>query len=333
MAELSRSPPGSPKTRTVDKMMAIPHLVTNIINFARQDRKTLARLMRTNKNFYKAVGPVLYHTVWIWEETMDSFFKGTFKPCHCAECNARVKQVTGYDHDKGCFTEFGKLVNQPHHYGKYTNPAPRDFRPASATSPPGKPAPAKKPATLNKSAKLRKLKTAKSKPAKPSKSVKATNAERTPEASPSKSSTASSPGPKTPEDSDDEPEIKLPISKKELFGYVRVLTLGGHHESACEIYAEQLEKYMTNLEVLRIVETPAHPFQTFALCENIPGGSCPFVDAVNPRKLVVRNVSGKPLPFPPLWELADRTKEVVFVLPTEHQRYGDMKVRSLAGLL
>lgn len=320
-----------------DRLMAIPHIVTAIIEYARQDRTTLARLMRTSKDFYMEVGPVLYHTVAIWEETIDSFFRGSFTPCYCEECVNDLKEKWGIDHANKCFTERGKLTNKPHSYGKYNNPIPS---PQPAT-------PKKKSATIN-----------------------------TPDASPSKSSAVSTPGPATPESgkkpdaktpndnkaeeaqksknakknkkkkeakkakkanskkaadgfgSDDEvANVLLPISKKDLLRCVRVLTLGCHHESACEIHSARVEEFMQGVEVLRVVESPCAPHRTFHICENIPGGSCPIIDALNPRKIVVRNISGLPVPFPPTWKANTKTKEMVFVLSTQLMAYTGSKVR------
>lgn len=304
----------TPSTSAVDRLMAIPHIMNSILQYAHQDRPSLARLMRTNKNFYKEVGPLLYHTVAIWEETVDSFFLGSYKPCHCEECLTDLKERWGIDHVNGGLTEYGQLFSKPHGYGKYKNPAPRPKAPSKATT--------------------------------------------TPEASPSKSSTASSIGPKTPENAevnrdggndikgvgdggeakstkggkedkdkdDDKLEISLPISKKDLLRCVRVLTLGSHHESACDIHCAQVLEYMQDVEILRIVETPCAPHRTFHICENCPGGSCPIIDALNPRKIVVRNVSGLPVPFPAMWKASTKTKEMVFVLPTKMIAYTGIKV-------
>lgn len=304
-------------TSAGSRVFAIPHIVASIIQYASCDRSTLARLMRLDKNFYKEIAPLLYHTVAIWEETIDSFFLGSYKPCHCEECLTELKEKWGIDHANGSLTEWGEQFSKPHAFGKYTNPAPKPKTPTKA-------------------------------------------ANKTPEASPSKSSTASSPSSTTPKDekpvtpdnegkkikknqtakktesddkpkvdsSDDKPEIKLPISKKDLLRMVRVLTLGGHHESACEIHAPQAEEFLQGVEILRIVETPCAPHRTFHICENIPGGSCPMIDALNPRKIVVRNVSGHPVPFHPMWKANDKTKETVFILPTKLMAYSGADVSS-----
>lgn len=80
-----------PSTSAATRLMAIPHIVTAIIQYARRDRSTLASLMRLDTHFYKEVAPLLYHTVAIWEETIDSFFRGSFKPCRCDECLKDLK--------------------------------------------------------------------------------------------------------------------------------------------------------------------------------------------------------------------------------------------------
>lgn len=337
----------------VDRVMAIPHIVTSIIQYARQDRTSLARLMRMNKNFYLEAAPLLYHTVAIWEETVDSFFLGSFTPCKCEECVTELKEKWGIDHENNCLTEYGKLFNQPHGYGKYTNPAPRPepATPTKATSSgdtpgasPSKSSPASTPgpvtpkdekdATLAGNSKAKKKsknsKKSKSKKAKKTKATKVTRGGEPAEGCGDNYNVDMD----SDEDSDDELSgIRLPISKQDLLRRVRVLTLGSHHESACGIHCDQVIKFMQNVEVLRIVETPCAPHRTFHICENVPGGSCPMIDALNPRKIVVRNVSGLAVPFPVGWKASDKTKELVFVLPTKLISYTGKKVRLRAPSL
>lgn len=301
----------------VNKLMAIPHIVTSILRHARQDRPSLARLMRTNKNMYLAAGPILYHTAAIWEETIDSFFGGSYKPCYCADCKKRAKDKWGIDHDNdGLLTAYGKLTQGPHGYGKYTNPPPRESQAEGKK---------KKKGGNNKK------KNKKKKKAKDGKTTEegmtaadAADTKDKAKGKARKSGEVVPPG---------EPESTLPLSKRQLLAHVRILTLGGHHESACEIYAPHAAKYLVNLETLRVVETPHNPFQTFHICENIPGGSCPMIDSLAPRKLVVRNISGLALPFDPLWVANPKTEEIVFVLPTELAAYAGKKVCARAGLL
>lgn len=301
----------SPLVTAVDKLMAIPHIVNNILRHARQDRPSLARLMQTNRNMYATAGPILYYTAIIWEENIDSFFEGSFKRCSCADCHERAKEKWGIDHANGGLTAFGKLTAGPHSYGKYTNPPPREANDKD-----------KDPAATAKSTQRKDQKGGK--PGKTASDDGTTAMDGTKDSTNSKvkSKGTQSNNPVMP----GEPKSTLPLSKRQLLAHVRILTVSTHHESACEIYAPHAAKYLVNLETLRIVETPNTPFQTFHICENIPGGSCPLIDGLAPRKLVVRNISGLPLPFPPLWTANPKTKEIVFVLPTELAAYAGKKV-------
>lgn len=272
-----------PSTSAVDQLMAIPHIVAAVLHHARRDRASLARLMQTNRNFYILAGPALYHTAAVAEDTMDAFFEGSFRRCSCTEC---------FNRDTGAFTAHPEHGSKPHTCDKHATPAPR----AGKSGEPVDPVHRADKKTTNK-----------------------TN-----------STTEDTEGTKGPCDvktagehtgRKDGPEVQLPLSKRELLACVRVLTLGGHHESACAIYGPMATALLAGVEVLRVVETPHGAYETFHLCENVPGGSCPLVDAVRPRKLVVRNISGLPLPFPPLWEAAARTEEIVFVLPTTQAAY------------
>lgn len=294
--------PSASSSSAVDRLMSIPHIVTSIIQYASRDRPTLARLMRLDKTFYKEVAPLLYHTVAIWEETIDSFFRGSFKPCGCDECLERLKDDWGIDRRAdGGLTEYGKLFSKPHGYGRYTNPAPRPKTPhedEKASSP------------VRKSPKDEPL-------LKINITENAKNVQKGPRASESQDVE----GNLEAVDDDDNPAVTLPISKKDLLRLVRVFTLGSHHESGCGIYSKHVQEFMQGVEILRILETPCAPHRTFHICENCPGGSCPIVDALNPRKIVVRNVSGLEVPFPAMWKANSKTKEMVFVLPTKMMSY------------
>lgn len=117
----------------------------------------------------------------------------------------------------------------------------------------------------------------------------------------------------------------LPLTKQELLSCVRVLTLGSHHRSACSFHCWKAAEYLTNLEVLRIVETPQTQFETQRICQ-FHGSTCSLVEVTRPRKIVVRNVSQCSLPFKASWRLSERTKEVVFVFPTKADRYDSATV-------
>lgn len=305
----------------VNKLMAIPHIVTTILRHARQDRPSLARLMRTNRNLYAAAGPILYHTAVIWEENIDAFFEGSFKRCFCTDCKKSMEAKWGVDHATGELNAFGELTARPHGYGKYTNPAPRAASANETAAAAEVSKPKKTKGGNNK--KKNKMK----KKAQQNKAVKEDAA-----TSPldSKDSTSNKGKYSVPHSRKPvipgEPKSTLPLSKRQLLAHVRVLTLSGHHESACEGYAPHAAKYLVNLEILRVVEMPHTPFTTFHICENIPGGSCPLIDNLAPRKLVVRNISGLRLPFPPSWTANPKTKEIVFVLPTESAAYSGKDV-------
>lgn len=118
----------------------------------------------------------------------------------------------------------------------------------------------------------------------------------------------------------------LPISKKVLLSYVRVISIGSHHESACDSFGELLGEHITDLNVLRIVDTPVHWAFCAQMCEHIPQGQCALVTSIKPRKIVLRNIGGLHIPFPPKWSLHDKTKEVVIILSTLRDRYAGMKV-------
>lgn len=229
-------------TIVTDEVMALPHVVYSIAQYARTDRTTIFNLMRTNRNLYALVGPVLYDTVAVWENNFDSFFHGAFNRStddHSAYgspiCNL-VDNVTG-EHVK--FPEFeNKAPFRTYWSGRYT---------AGTT---------------------------------------------------------------------------LPLSKRELLSFVRVLTLGSHHSFSCAVWYTSFRKYVTNVEVFRIVDTPVHDGVTAPICSSpdsdtgVPETPCPIISAINPRKLVLRNLSHRSLPFPPLWSLNSNTKEVVFIIPT-----------------
>lgn len=315
----SDSKPSLSSTSVVDRMMSIPHIVTAIIQYASRDHPTLARLMRLDKCFYKEVAPLLYHTVAFSEQTANSFFLGSYKPCRCDECLNELKEKWGWDSANKTFTEWGEMFNKPHRYGKYNNPAPRPKAPTTATN---------------------------NTPSGSSSSLKATKDDKEAKANDDGNNNVNKDTEKDLDDTqienskdksesvsdEEEPEITLPISKKELLGMVRVLTLGSHHESACEVFSTQVEKFMQGVEILRIVETPCAPHRTWYLCENCPGGSCPIVEALNPRKIVVRNVSGLQIPFPALWKANTKTKEMVFVLPSKMMAYTGADVSSLLSV-
>lgn len=127
-----------------------------------------------------------------------------------------------------------------------------------------------------------------------------------------------------------DPNVTLPIPKTELLSFVQTLSLASHHESACDCYANSLTKFLTALDTLRVVETPSMWAATFFICENIPHGNCPILEALVPRKLVVRNVTGNHLPVSPGWSVPRETEEVVLFLSTVMDRLG--KVSTMARL-
>lgn len=194
------------------------------------------------------------------------------------------------------------MFNKPHGYGKYTNPAPRPKTPTEDAEDTLLASPSKSSTTSSFSPSTPKdEKTSKpenDKSDRKSKQGQKSTVSKDPENKPRAS------------DNDDEPEITLPISKKDLLRMVRVFTLGSHHESGCEIYSEEVEEFMQGVEILRILETPCAPHRTFHICENCPGGSCPLIDTLNPRKIVVRNVSGLSVPFPAMWKANSKQQQV-----------------------
>lgn len=244
-------------TEVVNHLMALPHVVSNIIHYARTSRPTLARLMRTNTNFYAEAGPVLYDTVTVWEKNFELFFHGVFDPAE--------GDISAFSAPICDFVDTERWEHT--HFPRFDNPRARRW-----------------------------------------------------------GSTC------------DDTGNTLPFSKKELLSFVRVLTLGSHHASSCARFYVPFLKYMTNVEVFRIVDTPVYEAITALVCGNIPTDSvpkvpCPIISAINPRKLVLRNLSYKTIPFPPLWSLNDKTKEVVLVFPTVEAYIHDPVVSPLATAL
>lgn len=239
----------------VNQVMALPHIVSGIIQCARTDRPSLARLMRTNRNFYTEVGPVLYDTVAVWEKTFESFFRGAFDPVG--------DDISSFTAPISILLD-NRLLDHAH-FPQFVNRRPTPSYRADGV--------------------------------------------------------------------DSAAHIGLPFSKQELLSFVRVLTLGSHKADICARFYVPFLKYTTNVEVFRIVDTPLHEAVTMPLCENMPVNNvpqhpCPITSAINPRKLVLRNLSHKTIPFPPLWSLNSNTKEVVLVLPTVEAYLHDHDVSS-----
>lgn len=87
---------------------------------------------------------------------------------------------------------------------------------------------------------------------------------------------------------DDSKERGLPLSKKELLSFVRVLTLGSHHGESCAVYYTPFRRYVTNVEVFRIVDTPVYDGVTVPVCSSFavngaPDSPCPIISAINPE--------------------------------------------------
>lgn len=229
-------------TVVVNEVMALPHVVSAIVQYAQTDRLCLSRLMRTNRNIYAIAGPVLYDTVTVSEKNFEPFFRGAF--------NSSTDDLSRYG---APICNLVDNVNFEHFkFPQLYNKAP--FRHYRAQG-------------------------------------------------------------------DDSKKRGLPLSKKELLSFVRVLTLGSHHGNSCAVYYTPFRKYVTNVEVFRIVDTPVHEGVTVLVCCGIPDDGVPqvpypIISAINPRKVVLRNLSRLSLPFPPLWSLNSNTKEVVIVLPT-----------------
>lgn len=55
--------PSISSTSAANRIMANSHIMKTMLSYLRQDRTTLARLMRTNGYMYILVGPMLYDTV------------------------------------------------------------------------------------------------------------------------------------------------------------------------------------------------------------------------------------------------------------------------------
>lgn len=118
--------------------------------------------------------------------------------------------------------------------------------------------------------------------------------------------------------------------KAPLLGHVRVLSLGSHHCCDCRFYGTNVGPLLKNLDTLRIVPAPLAPFTIGALCDN--RGFCPLFSSLSPRKLVFRNVGGKPVfrvrENVDNWNRS-RLEEVVYVLPTDGRVYRNETVNTL----
>lgn len=111
--------------------------------------------------------------------------------------------------------------------------------------------------------------------------------------------------------------------KAPLLSRVHVLSFGAHHGCVCSRYGPHAPTLFPHLDTLRIVPAPASTHTLQPLCD---ARECALFAFATPRRVVLRNLDGgsgaswpQYLPFdtdPPF-------SEVVWVLPTKGERYGD----------
>ncbi|WOO78073.1 uncharacterized protein LOC62_01G001626 [Vanrija pseudolonga] len=122
--------------------------------------------------------------------------------------------------------------------------------------------------------------------------------------------------------------------KAALLGHVRVLSLGSHHCCVCHFYGTNIGPLLKNLDTLRVVPAPLTPFTVDTVCDNRI--YCPFFDSLRPRKLVFRNVGGRPVfltrEHHNIWN-PSRLEEVVYILPTDGRVYRNETVKALDELI
>jgi hypothetical protein len=252
------------------------------------ERPALARLMRVSKRLYMMVARPLYHTVAISEETINSFVEGLITVGVC-QCGK-------------CEERFFQHYKVDRKLRETMKGDPTKFRKVRLSR-----------LVDNKDA-LKDLE-------KEKRGISQAKAGSTSSTDPKAASSNHHDG--------ESPLSKpvLPISKTVLLSYVGVISVGSHHESACDSFGELLGKHLTDLDVLRIVHTPVHWAFCAQMCEHIPQGQCALVTCLKPRKIVLHNIGGLHIPFPPKWSLHEKTKEVVIILSTLRDRYAGMNVR------
>jgi hypothetical protein len=121
--------------------------------------------------------------------------------------------------------------------------------------------------------------------------------------------------------------------KAPLLKLVRVLTITQHHSCLCKVYARHLKTLLPNLDTVRIATDPVSPgsFQVRSLCDS---GECPLLQAIQVRKIVLRNLDGGGLPLPTRdWASHHPTQmsELVVVLPTDGRRLEKSYPRDFDG--
>ncbi|WOO78072.1 uncharacterized protein LOC62_01G001625 [Vanrija pseudolonga] len=110
--------------------------------------------------------------------------------------------------------------------------------------------------------------------------------------------------------------------KVPLLGYVRVLSLGSHHDCLCDFYGKDIGPLLHQLDTLRLVATPKNPFGCHDLCdlaskvETWEAAICPLVESTTPNKLVLRN-QGFDMGYYAIsdsWNTV-KLKEAVYIVP------------------
>ncbi|WOO78080.1 uncharacterized protein LOC62_01G001633 [Vanrija pseudolonga] len=111
--------------------------------------------------------------------------------------------------------------------------------------------------------------------------------------------------------------------KASLLARVHVLSLGAHHGCVCTLYGPHMPSLLRHLDTLRIVPAPASTHTLQPLCD---ARECALFACATPRRVVLRNLDGGSGPSWPQYLPFDGDApfaEVVWVLPTKGERYGD----------
>ncbi|KAL1408040.1 hypothetical protein Q8F55_004837 [Vanrija albida] len=126
------------------------------------------------------------------------------------------------------------------------------------------------------------------------------------------------------------PDPSAPLSysafKPPLLARVRILSLGSHHRCLRWVYGEHVSSLLPNVDTLRIVPAPdPGDDDLWPLCDR--EDECLVFTNLKPRKLVLRNLDNRVYcvngwPANQQWNV-DRLEEVVWVLPSNGDKYGD----------